>query len=107
MTGIEYVDMKLEEKGEDGRKNVSEIEDSNKIVNCNMVVMALGTLQNHEALKDSNISLNERGLIIVNNFETSEKNVYAGGDAVTGAATVILAMEAGKTAAKEIIKKCK
>ena len=43
-------------------------------------------------------------LIEVNNTKTSLKNVYAGGDAVTGAATVILAMEAGKKAAKEIME---
>ena len=105
VTGIEYVDMELGEPGEDGRRKVKEIEGSNKRVKCGMVIMALGTLQNHEALKESNIKLNEKGLIIVNNYETTESNIYAGGDAVTGAATVILAMEAGKKAAENIIRR--
>ena len=72
-----------------------------------MVIMALGTSQNHEALKESNIKLDNKGLIIVNDYETTENDIYAGGDAVTGAATVILAMEAGKKAAENIINKCK
>ncbi len=105
--GIEYVDMELGEPGEDGRRKVKEIEGSNKKVKCDMVIMALGTLQNHESLKESNIKLNDKGLIIVNNYETTENNIYAGGDAVTGAATVILAMEAGKKAAENIISRYK
>lgn len=105
--GIEYVDMELGEPGEDGRRKVKEIEGSNKKVKCDIVIMALGTLQNHEALKESNIKLNDKGLIIVNNYETTENNIYAGGDAVTGAATVILAMEAGKKAAENIISRYK
>lgn len=107
VTGIEYVDMELGEPGEDGRRKVKEIEGSNKKVKCDMVIMALGTLQNHESLKESNIKLNDKGLIIVNNYETTENNIYAGGDAVTGAATVILAMEAGKKAAANIISRYK
>ena len=102
--GMEVVNMKLGDKDEDGRRKVTPIKNSNHIVNCDIVVMALGTAQNHEAIKNSNIKLTDRGLIVVNNSETSLKNVYAGGDAVTGAATVILAMEAGKKAASEIIK---
>ena len=68
-----------------------------------MVVEALGTSPNHEAIKDSKIKLTDRGLIYVNESKTSLENVFAGGDAVTGAATVILAMEAGKKAAMEIM----
>ena len=68
--------------------------------------MALGTSPNHEALKQSDIKLTDRGLIFVEDdkTKTSLSNVYAGGDAVTGAATVILAMEAGKKAALEIME---
>ena len=72
-----------------------------------MVVMSLGTSPNHEALKGSEIELSDRGLIVVEGTKTSLDNVYAGGDAVTGAATVILAMEAGKKAAKDIMEKLK
>ena len=103
--GMEVIDMQLGEAGEDGRRSVSEVTGSEHIVKCDMVVMALGTSQNHEALKESDIKLSDKGLIVVDGMKTSIDNVYAGGDAVTGAATVILAMEAGKKAAKEIIDK--
>ena len=104
VTGMEVVDMKLGEPGTDGRRKVTEIVGSEHVVNCDMVVMALGTGPNHSALKESDIELSDRGLIIVNGTKTSIDNIYAGGDAVTGAATVILAMEAGKKAAKEIME---
>ncbi len=103
--GMEVVEMELSEAGEDGRRQVVEKKDSLHTVECDMVVMALGTSPNHEALKMSNIELSDRGLIVVDGSKTSLDNVYAGGDAVTGAATVILAMEAGKKAAKEIMEK--
>ena len=104
VTGMEVVNMELTEPGEDGRRAVKEIKNTNHIVDCDMVVMALGTGPNHEALKNSNIILTERNLIEVKGTKTSLDNVYAGGDAVTGAATVILAMEAGKQAAAEIME---
>lgn len=103
VTGLEVVNMVLGEAGEDGRRSVTEDSSSRHTVECDMVIMALGTSPNHQALKESNIALNDRGLIIVDGTKTSLDNVYAGGDAVTGAATVILAMEAGKKAAKEIM----
>ena len=105
VTGMEVVNMTLTEEGEDGRRRVEEVKGSKHVVECDMVVMALGTGPNHEALKNSHIKLTDRNLIEVEKekHKTSLNNVYAGGDAVTGAATVILAMEAGKKAAKEII----
>ena len=105
VTGMEVVNMVLGEVGEDGRRSVTEDKDSLHTVDCDMVVMALGTSPNHEALKTSDIALSDRGLIVVEGTKTSLDNVFAGGDAVTGAATVILAMEAGKKAAKEIMEK--
>ncbi len=104
VTGMEVVDMELGEPGEDGRRSVTEKAGSNHIVDCDMVVMALGTGPNHLALKDSKVELSDRGLIVVDGTKTTDKHVFAGGDAVTGSATVILAMEAGKKAAKEIIE---
>ena len=101
--GMKVVDMVLGEPGEDGRRSVTEKEGSEHVVDCDMVVMALGTSPNHEALKHSKVKLTDRGLIETDGTKTSLDNVFAGGDAVTGAATVILAMEAGKKAAKEII----
>lgn len=106
VVGMEVVNMILGEPGADGRRSVTTDESSKHVVSCDMVVMALGTSPNHEALKGSNIVLTEKGLIELkqDSAETSLSRVYAGGDAVTGAATVILAMEAGKKAAKEIIE---
>ena len=107
VVGMEVVDMELTEPGEDGRRNVVPKNGSEHVVNCDMVVMALGTGPNHLALEGSNISLTDRGLIEVKGTKTSLRHVHAGGDAVTGAATVILAMEAGKQAAKEIMDSLK
>ena len=105
VVGMQVVKMKLTEPGADGRRSVVEVPGSEYYVGCDMVVMALGTSPNHEALKESPIELTDRGLISVEGTKTSLDNVYAGGDAVTGAATVILAMEAGKKAAKEIMER--
>ena len=101
--GMEIVDMEFGEEDESKRRSVKEVIGSNRIITCDMVVEALGTNPNHEALKNSNIKLDEKGLIIVNDSKTSLSNVFAGGDIVTGSATVILAMEAGKKAALAII----
>ena len=104
--GMKVVNMVLGDVGEDGRRSVEEDLKSIHDVKCDMIVMALGTSPNHEALKQSDIKLTDRGLIFVeeDKTKTSLSNVYAGGDAVTGAATVILAMEAGKKAASEIME---
>ena len=101
--GMEVVDMELGEVI-DGRRSVNVIPHSEHNIDCDMVVMALGTSPNHEALRDSDIKLDDKGLIVVDELKTSIDNVYAGGDAVTGSATVILAMEAGKKAAKRIME---
>ena len=105
--GMEVVEMELSDVDSSGRRSVIEKENSKKNIPCDMVVMALGTKPNHEALKESDIIVDEKGLIVVNDLETSLENVYAGGDIVTGSATVILAMEAGRRAAKKIMEKIK
>ena len=102
--GMNVVNMKLTDVGEDGRRGVEEDPSSLHKVDCDMVVMALGTSPNHSALKNSDIKTTDKGLIIVENTKTSLDKVYAGGDAVTGSATVILAMEAGKKGALEIME---
>ena len=66
----------------------------------------LCTFKGYNITLKTNIELNERGLIITNDSKTSMDNVYAGGDVVTGSATVILAMEAGKKAALKINRHC-
>lgn len=104
VTGMEVVNMVLGEEDSSGRKSVSEEKNSNHVVECDMIVMALGTSPNHLALNEADINLSEKGLIVVDDTKTSLNKVYAGGDAVTGAATVILAMEAGREAAKKIME---
>lgn len=105
--GMNVVNMILTEPGEDGRRGVEEDLKSLHKVDCDMVVMALGTSPNNSAIKNTNIELTDKGLIVVEDAKTSLKKVYAGGDAVTGSATVILAMEAGRKAAKEIVEHLK
>lgn len=103
VVGMEVIDMELSDII-DGRRSVKEKIGSEHRIDCDMIVMALGTSPNHEALKNSNIKTNDKGLIVVEDTKTSLNNVYAGGDSVTGSATVILAMEAGKKAAKKIME---
>ena len=104
VVGMKVVRMQLGEKDESGRFSVCEIEGSIHEVKCDMVVEALGTNPNHLVFTNSDIKLNEKGLIITDDSLTSDPNVYAGGDIVTGSATVILAMEAGRRAAKRIME---
>lgn len=99
--GIKVVDMELIDNNE-ARKSVKEIPNSEHIIDCDIVIMAIGTSPNPILIHNTNIEHTDRDLIIVDGTKTSKKKVFAGGDAVTGAATVILAMEAGKKAAFEI-----
>ncbi len=104
VTGMKCVRMQLGEPDERGRRRPVEIADSEFVLDIDTVVMAIGTSPN-PLIKDTTegLTVNARGGIIVNGEGlTSREGVYAGGDAVTGAATVISAMGAGKTAAKAI-----
>lgn len=103
--GLEVVKMELTDIGEDGRRGVKAIESSNAEVATDMVVMALGTSPNTLSYKNTSVKTNEKNLVIVEGSKTTDDKVFAGGDVVTGAATVILAMEAGKKAALEIVEK--
>lgn len=104
---MECVKMELGEPDEKGRRRPVEIKDSNFTLPVDTVIMAIGTSPN-PLIKDTTkgLSVNDRGCIIAdeNTGKTKKENVYAGGDAVTGAATVILAMGAGKSAAEAIDK---
>ena len=108
VSGIECVEMELGEPDESGRRSPVEKQGSNFVIPVNAVIMALGTTPN-PLIRSTTAGLetNRRGCIIVNEetMESSKPNVYAGGDAVTGAATVILAMGAGKKAAAAIHEK--
>lgn len=102
--GIRCVRTELGEPDERGRRIPHDVPGSEFELETDTVIMAIGTSPN-PLIKSTTAGLevNRRGGIIVNeNGLTSRENVYAGGDAVTGAATVISAMGAGKTAAKAI-----
>lgn len=102
--GIKCVEMVLGEIDESGRRSPVVKEDSEFIIDVDTVIMAIGNHPN-PLIKDTHndILINKRGCFIVNEDGlTSKEAVYAGGDAVTGAATVILAMGAGKKSAQAI-----
>ena len=102
--GLKCVEMELGEPDASGRRRPIVKEGSEFEMEMDCVIMALGTSPN-PLIKSTTkgLEINKRGGIIVNEEGlTSREAVYAGGDAVTGAATVILAMGAGKTAAKAI-----
>ena len=104
VSGVEAVKMQLGEKGADGRSSFSVIEGSNFTVPADVVVIAIGQGPNPLLLRMlKGLKLNKNGSIAVDeNGKTSLQNVYAGGDAATGAATVILSMGTAKKAAKAI-----
>ncbi len=104
VTGIECIEMELGEPDASGRRRPVPKEGSEFTLDVDTVVMAIGTSPN-PLIKNTTegLEVNRRGGIVVNEDGlTSRVGVYAGGDAVTGAATVISAMGAGKTAAKAI-----
>ena len=104
VTGIRCIRMELGEPDERGRRRPVEVRGSEFDIAVTTVIMAIGTSPN-PLIKNTTDGLeaNSRGGIIVNESGlTSRKGVFAGGDAVTGSATVISAMGAGKLAAKSI-----
>ena len=105
VSGIICDRMELSEPDESGRARPVKIPNSEYEIKTDCVIMSIGTSPN-PLIKDTTkgLEVNKYGGIIVNEETalTSLKGVYAGGDAVTGAATVISAMGAGKTAAKAI-----
>ncbi|MBQ8437956.1 MAG: NADPH-dependent glutamate synthase [Alistipes sp.] len=104
VTGLSCVEMELGEPDESGRRSPVVKEGSDFTVECDVVIMALGTSPN-PLLKSTTKGLetNRRGCIVADEVgATTREGVFAGGDAVTGAATVILAMGAGRKAAKAI-----
>ena len=105
VTGMKCIKMKLGEPDERGRRRPIPIEGSEFVLDVNTVIISIGTSPN-PLIKSTTAGLevNKHGGIIVEESTgaTTKEGVYAGGDAVTGAATVISAMGAGKTAAKAI-----
>jgi glutamate synthase (NADPH/NADH) small chain len=104
VTGIRAIRMELGEPDESGRRRPVEVPGSEFVLDVDAVVMAIGTSPN-PLIKNTTEGLEVTrwgGIIVNEDGLTSRENVYAGGDAVTGAATVISAMGAGKVAAKAI-----
>ena len=104
VVGIELQKMELGEPDEKGRRRPVPVEGSNWVLDCDAVVIAIGTSPNPLIRNTTkNLATTKKGGIEADeNGQTSREGVFAGGDAVTGAATVILAMGAGKTGAKSI-----
>ena len=105
VTGMECIKMELGEPDASGRRSPVEVPGSEFVLDVDCVIIAIGTSPN-PLIKSTTegLAVNRKGGIVVEESTglTSREGVYAGGDAVTGAATVILAMGAGKTAAKAI-----
>ena len=102
VTGMKCVEMELGEPDASGRRRPIVKPDSEFVLDVDCVIMSIGTSPNPLIRNTTKgLETNKHGCFIADeNGLTSREGVYAGGDAVTGAATVILAMGAGKTAAK-------
>jgi glutamate synthase (NADPH/NADH) small chain len=97
--------MELGEPDESGRRRPVPMKGSEFVIECDTVVVAIGTMANPVLQATTpGLAVNKWGYIVINEEtgETSRKGVYAGGDIVTGSATVILAMGAGRKAASAI-----
>lgn len=105
LCGMEVVDMELGEPDESGRRRPVKKEGTEHVLDVDTVVVAIGQTPN-PLIKQTTKGLetNRRGCIVADETtgKTSRDHIYAGGDVVTGAATVILAMGAGKAAAQAI-----
>ena len=104
VTGINCLKMELGEPDASGRRSPVEVAGSDFEIACDVVIMALGTSPNPLiAATTENLETSRRGCIVADEVgRTTRPGVFAGGDAVTGAATVILAMGAGRKAAAAI-----
>ncbi len=107
VSGIKCIRMELGEPDESGRRSPVEIPGSEFTIDVDTVIMSLGTSPNPLISSTTKgLDIHKRRCMVAEEEtgKTTKDKVYAGGDAVTGAATVILAMGAGKTAAKAILE---
>lgn len=110
VSGMKCVKMELGPADESGRRRPVEVPNSEFVLDVDEVIMSIGTRPNPLLTSEFKaLETSRRGTLVVDEAtqETSVKNIFAGGDAVTGAATVILAMGAGKAAGKTIIERAK
>ena len=106
--GIECISMKLGEPDDSGRRKPLPVEGSEFKISCEQVIVAIGQGPNPLIAKTINLNTGKKGNIIVdNNYQTSIKNVFAGGDITSGSATIIKAISDGKKTAKIINEKLK
>ncbi|MDR0828393.1 MAG: NADPH-dependent glutamate synthase [Desulfovibrio sp.] len=106
LVSVRLQEMELGEPDASGRRSPAPKKGAERILETDLAVIALGTEANRILLEETpELKLNRRGYIEVNEqYETAIPGVFAGGDIVTGAATVILAMGAGRSAAKQIAR---
>ena len=104
VTGIELIRQELGEPDEKGRRSPVAVEGSNWVLQCDAVIIAIGTSPNPLIRSTTpNLNITRKGAIETDeNGKTSREGIFCGGDAATGAATVILAMGAGKIGARSI-----
>jgi len=108
LTGAKCLRMELGEPDDSGRRRPVPIKDSEFILPIDMAVISIGNGSNpliKQTTPDIEVSKRDTIVVDLNTMATSKENVYAGGDIVTGGATVILAMGAGRTAAAAIHEK--
>jgi glutamate synthase (NADPH/NADH) small chain len=105
LSGMECIKMELGEPDDSGRRRPVPIKGSEFQLSCDMAVVAVGAGANPLLTRSTTgLELNKRGYIVAEpeTGKTTKKGVWAGGDIVTGSATVILAMGAGRKAANSI-----
>jgi glutamate synthase (NADPH/NADH) small chain len=105
VTGMKCIKMELGEPDESGRRSPVPIKDSEFVIDVDTVVVAVGTMANPVVpATTTGLEINKKGYIVTKDESglTSREGIYAGGDIVTGSATVILAMGAGRKAANAI-----
>ncbi|TLU82028.1 MAG: NADPH-dependent glutamate synthase [Chlorobium sp.] len=108
LTGVKLLRMELGEPDDSGRRKPVPVPGSELILPIDMAVISIGNGSNpliKQTTPDIEVSRKDTIVVDINTMATSKENVYAGGDIVTGGATVILAMGAGRTAAKAIHEK--
>ncbi len=108
LTGVKCIRMELGEPDDSGRRKPVPVKNSEFILPIDMAIISIGNGSNpliKQTTPDIEVSKRDTIIVDINTMATSKEDVYAGGDIVTGGATVILAMGAGRTAAKAIHEK--
>lgn len=101
--GLECIAREVISTDENNRNITQEIEGSNYIINCDAVILALGSQPDLKLRNNLGLETDEKGRVIINeHFQTSQDQVFSGGDMVRGADTVVRAIAQGKKAAQKI-----